>query len=759
LFYIDLDRLLAAHEKAQDDLLAERVPRGNWVGELASSALATATAVSALALVQHSRHGGQANKVQGDDWGPASWDLRPLIRRGLTYLATQQNTDGGFGDTDLSHSNIATTMLVRAAFHLAGAGGQDTECSPNDSTAQAQHCNLLDRAARYVQARGGIGGLRARYGKDKTFAVPILTNCALAGLVDWREVSPLPFELAAFPQSWYRFFRLPVVSYAIPALVAIGQARFFHCKPRNPLIRAVRVASIKRTLSVLDRMQPSSGGYLEAIPLTSFVVMSLAGTGRADHPVARRGVKFLLDTARPDGSWPIDTNLATWVTTLAINALQGSGFPPRRAGMVQGSARVRSAECGVRNRTSPRSQVPSPKSPDELNQPKTWGLGPGTLSDSVVEWLLSCQHNERHPFTGAAPGGWGWSSLSGAVPDADDTAGALLALAKFADPKEFNRRAPHGPGTYGRAYSAVIRGTCWLANLQNRDSGWPTFCRGWGTLPFDRSSPDLTAHAMRALSAWIELGKWDTNGPNRFADRIERGFTYLAKSQRPDGSWTPLWFGNQDHPQEENPVYGTSRVLLAYRDLQRMNDDTALRGVRWLIANQNADGGWGTASPKSGSTELAEVQVPSPKVVANSQRPGTWDLGPGTESGICGPPDSDLHPPVLNTPTGCGSSVEETAWALEGLLAGLDNRTLAVDNSMQNAIGQAVRWLVSAVEDGRHGQAAPVGFYFAKLWYYERLYPLVFTIAALGEVVRRTQNAIDHVEFTASANGQGNTQS
>jgi squalene-hopene/tetraprenyl-beta-curcumene cyclase len=78
---------------------------------------------------------------------------------------------------------------------------------------------------------------------------------------------------------------------------------------------------------------------------------------------------------------------------------------------------------------------------------------------------------------------------------------------------------------------------------------------------------------------------------------------------------------------------------------------------------------------------------------------------------------------------------------------------------MQNAIGQAVRWLVSAVEDGRHGQAAPVGFYFAKLWYYERLYPLVFTIAALGEVVRRTQNAIDHVEFTASANGQGNTQS
>ena len=35
------------------------------------------------------------------------------------------------------------------------------------------------------------------------------------------------------------------------------------------------------------------------------------------------GVKFLVNSVRPDGSWPIDTNLATWNTTLAINALAG----------------------------------------------------------------------------------------------------------------------------------------------------------------------------------------------------------------------------------------------------------------------------------------------------------------------------------------------------------------------------------------------------------------------------------------------------
>jgi hypothetical protein len=38
----------------------------------------------------------------------------------------------------------------------------------------------------------------------------------------------------------------------------------------------------------------------------------------------------------------------------------------------------------------------------------------------------------------------------------------------------------------------------WLLDLQNGDGGIPTFCRGWGALPFDRSAPDLTAHALRA---------------------------------------------------------------------------------------------------------------------------------------------------------------------------------------------------------------------------------------------------------------------
>jgi squalene-hopene/tetraprenyl-beta-curcumene cyclase len=33
-------------------------------------------------------------------------------------------------------------------------------------------------------------------------------------------------------------------------------------------------------------------------------------------------------------------------------------------------------------------------------------------------------------------------------------------------------------------------------------------------------------------------------------------------------------------------------------------------------------------------------------------------------------------------------------------------------------------------------EPSPIGFYFAKLWYYEELYPVIFTVGALQRVGR-----------------------
>ena len=601
---VDRERLEAAYQTALAALLAERTPGGYWVGELSTSALSTATAVGALTLMARSA-------------GPHAVSGK-LIEDGLRWLVEHQNDDGGWGDTDRSFSNISTTMLCRAALVLAGGRGQGAAADPQHAALSAQHSASLERAAAYMDARCGAGarrhaaGIRARYGQDRTFSVPILMMAALAGLVPWDEVPALPFELACLPQSWFRFARLPVVSYALPALIAIGQAVCHHRPPRNPLTRAVRRLSRGRSLQVLERIQPASGGFLEAVPLTSFVVMSLASIGLADHPVARKGVEFLVHSVRPDGSWPIDSNLSVWVTTLSITAL-----------------------AAARERL------------DRLPE--------------LRDWLLAQQVKERHPYTGADPGGWGWTHLPGSVPDCDDTPGAIIALRLLS--------VEHYPEA----------GIGWVLGLQNRDGGWPTFCRGWGRLPFDRSGADLSAHALRALAFWKDMWQFipDRQGlrgrPNphgRWILRaVDRGLAYLASAQRPDGSWVPLWFGNQRAPADENPTYGTARVLAAYRDLGMMDTTPARRGIAWLLAAQNADGSWGGA-------------------------PGV----PG--------------------------SVEETALAVEVLLA--------AGPAAEPAVGRGLAWLVAAVEAGSLKRAEPIGFYFAKLWYYEKLYPMIFTVAALG---------------------------
>ena len=622
---VSRDRLHAAAVKARQKLLASRDSQVFWEGELATSALSTATAVSTLALL-HQHYPFNSDSL------PTPGELRDFINKGVAWLATHQNEDGGWGDTILSYSNIATTMLGLSAIRLAGL--------------EAEYPEIVNAATDYIDRLGWIDGLRERYGKDKTFAVPILTNAALAGLVPWSSVASLPFELACFPQAFYKFLKLPVVSYAIPALVGIGQAKYFHRKPWNPLTRLIRSLTVKKSLQVLNRMQPASGGYLEAIPLTSFVAMSLISTGRADHGVTKNAVRFLLDTVRPDGSWPIDTNLATWNTSLAIKALDANSVDTAKLGL--------------------------------------------------TDWLLNCQNTEVHPFTGADPGGWGWSDLSGAVPDCDDTPGAILALDCIRRSESFDQ------DELPRIQQAAMAGIRWMLNLQNRDHGWPTFCRGWGTLPFDRSGADLTAHVLRALKAWeSELLAGDglfANNPKGLQKVVDEGFGYLASQQQADGSWFPLWFGNQDHPQEENPVYGTSKVLLAYVAWKRTTEDAAVRGYRWLDAAINIDGGWGSG--------VAHQKLNSGKL--NNQRDG--------------------------------SSIEETTLALETLLQSPEFEQFAATTD------KGLAWLINRVETDRYLDCSPIGFYFAKLWYHERLYPLIFTVSILGTALSRISDSAGNTD-------------
>ena len=59
---------------------------------------------------------------------------------------------------------------------------------------------------------------------------------------------------------------------------------------------------------------------------------------------------------------------------------------------------------------------------------------------------------------------------------------------------------------------------------------------------------------------------------------------------------------------------------------------------------------------------------------------------------------------------------------------------------------KGANWLIDKVESGDWLNASPIGFYFAKLWYYEKTYPQIFTVAALSRV---------EVAFNSKAVGSG----
>jgi len=92
------------------------------------------------------------------------------------------------------------------------------------------------------------------------------------------------------------------------------------------------------------------------------------------------------------------------------------------------------------------------------------------------------------------------------------------------------------------------------------------------------------------------------------------------------------------------------------------------RGVAWLLAAQNPDGGFGGAR-----------DVPS--------------------------------------------SIEEIALALEALAEVEEPRAAG-------SIERGLAWLAAATDEGTRFDTTPIGLYFARLWYSERLYPLIFTASA-----------------------------
>lgn len=583
-------------------LMGQINEEGFWTGELSSSALGVAVSVAAL-------HFDDPNKN------------RTEIVSGLNWLKNNINPDGSFGDTPESPGNISTSLLVYAAINLYSSEDESLKSLQSTVAGYLQNESIDVTSTQVSEA------ILAHYKKDYTFSVPILTMCALCGIPaknGFEHIPQLPFELSLLPQKFYRILNLSVVSYAIPALIAVGIV-IFKKKKSGLLGKWIRQTSVKKALRVLQKSLPESGGFLEAIPLTAFVTLSLINAGYKEMDVVKKGIVFLKRTQRNDGGWPIDVDLSTWVTTLSIKALR-----------------------------SKKDEVLS-----------------ATQQNVLAEHLKSIQNKGIHPFNGTGPGGWGWTNFSGSVPDCDDTPGTILALLQLKSSEEIK--------------SEVIAGAKWLLQLQNNDGGFPTFSKGWGKLPFDQSCADLTGHCLLAISTCLNIYEEDFSLTEKksFGKSIARAVNYLERNQLINGSWLPLWFGNQHTPNHENPVYGSARVLTYLQDTLINNaSNPVLRnqlqpmidvGIQFLTDVQNSDGSWG----------------------------GDYK--------------------IIGT-------IEETSLAISALI-GTKHKIVCQ---------KGFQWLDQYfIKNGL--KPAPIGLYFASLWYDEKMYPLTAYLEAVSRSIEVQQ--------------------
>jgi len=593
--------LISQFETLCSRLLGEQNKDGFWSGRLSSSALSTAVSIVALKL--------DPNR-----------DNDSRIAKGYDWLCENRNADGGFGDTPHSESNVSTSLLCYAAIFYCQRG---QEGSP---TLQAIESFLETRNISFT-AQDITSSILKFYGNDYTFSVPILSMLTLCGVLPpetFNHIPRLPFELSLLPVSWYRFFNFQVVSYAIPALIGVGIYIFKQRQRKFSIAGWYREKCIAPAINKLTALLPESGGFLEAIPLTAFVAMCLIASGEANNAVVKEGMLFLQHQQREDGSWPIDTDLSTWVTTLSVKALGG--------------------------------KLKSVLPPDNIQQLKTH--------------LLTIQYKTIHPFNEAKPGGWGWTNFSGSVPDADDTPGAILALLAM-----YNGQPDET--------TAIVNGCQWLVDLQNSDGGFPTFCKGWGRLPFDSSCADLTGHALAALLTTLDTlsDQLPASLYRKFYGSAIKAAAYLHRQQADDGHWLPLWFGNQQTDDKKNPVYGTAKVAVYLEDccqlgcldadLKKRLTAMVTSAKNYLLLQQNPDGSWG----------------------GKKETPGT---------------------------------VEETALAI-GALA-----STHPENCMRG-----FSWLLSENRTETLS-SSPIGLYFAALWYDEKMYPLVYTLEALRRFLDTT---------------------
>ena len=512
-------------------------------------------------------------ELEADATIPAEYVLLTHFRGETPDLALEakiaaylRRIQGGHGGWPLFHDGaFDMSASVKAYFALKMIG------EPVD----APH---MRRAREAILSRGGA----ARCNVFTRFLL------ALYGEMPWRGVPVMPVEIMLLPR-WFPFHLAKVSYWARTVLVPLLVLQALKPRPKNP--RGVGIAELFAEPpdrvrawprgphqrwpwaqvfggidAVLQRVEPlfPSGSRRRAIaqaaafvderlngrdglgaifPAMANAVLMYDALGYPpDHPnlvAARQSLDGLL-VVREDEAYCQPCLSPVWDTALACHALLEAG----------GEAAERQARRGL-----------------------DW-LAPKQVLDIRGDWAV------QRPDV--RPGGWAFQYANPHYPDLDDTAVVVMAM---------NRAQDRLPPTDAAAFAEPIaRGREWIVGLQSRDGGFAAFdadntAEYLNHIPFadhgallDPPTADVTA---RCVSMLAQLGETRDTSP-----ALARATQNLLDSQEADGSWFGRWGMNY--------IYGTWSALCALNAAGIDRHAPAMRrAVGWLLAIQNADGGWG----------------------------------------------------------------------------------------------------------------------------------------------------------------------
>ncbi len=602
----DLD---GAIEAATAWLERQQSPDGYWVGMLESNCCMEAEWLLAMHYLdyEHPRTRSIIDTILNAQREDGSWEIY--------YQAPQ-------GD-------INSTVECYAALKAHGYS--------------ADHPALV-KARQWIFEHGGLGGIRVftRYW------------LALIGEWPWQHTPNIPPEVIALPK-WFPFNIYNFASWARATLVPIAvlsARRAVRPLPKTrrldelfpdgrdaadyQLPRRTRWLSWQRFFLFFDRC------------LHRYQQLGVAKIGR--QTAISQCLEWIVRHQDADGAW--GGIQPPWIYSLL--ALNTEGYTLQHPVMAKGLQALDSHWSYERNGSLHIQASESPVwdtllalfAMQDCQQDWTAQM------DRALDWVLDKQvltpGDWCQKVPDVMPGGWPFERANLQYPDVDDTAVALLVLARL--PEEVRGRA--------RVQQAIRLAVAWVMAMQSSNGGWAAFDRNndralLTKIPFcdfgealDPPSADVTAHVLEAFAL---LG-YDATHP-----AIARGYRYLREQQESDGSWFGRWGVNH--------IYGTAAVLPALKALgEPMNADYLIRAADWLVAHQNKDGGWGescasymddnfrgvgesTASQTAWAL-MALLSVDSraydPQILAgldyllDRQRDGTWDEPHYTGTGFPG---------------------------------------------------------------------------------------------------------------------------